>query len=646
MSEREPVLSKRPRKHLTAIFWRWSQTRGLLEQTLRHLRLDVADCGFFISLGIALFLFQVEPVLWRKPSLPGGPVPSPLADPGLYLFPFEGVTAGQTSLLWIVLAVAVGNAWLLNHIMRTFGGNDASFRGWLLVLRPALAATPFLGLCTIPLWRALIVGQPVWAIRHTKPKLCLDSPHLGRNDAIGAGGRAFWSPLNQLGSSMWFAAVWTVPVNLMALRAGLAWLSSADRQTAGMLHLLEIGRLGLRCLGLLFLGLYLARRKSGQQLTWGRKILLTMILLAWLIPQLPPFLVTLLTYWLLEGRRTETAIQGAFSRTGAQPPSLSAGPNDAELPAPARWLLGSTARREAGSAVLIKKLGFYRMKTFLLILDTGMFVLVGQQLAGRFSWLAPPIDYALALLAGLLVLVLAVSLVARSWAFVEHFFRPVTWQRDQDRHPSMRYASLSSLAFIGGLFIGVPAAQQDTTSLARELAAYCTQILSPMALFLLPGIFRKLSGRSEEDSVGAILWLLVFQLLGQLGAEMGKSPEMAQGLTLLAHRAVLLTPIWALLLWGFRGSWVLRPFRMRDIFNPQLPLGFRWRIGLIALSSAMPMGGLAIPLWIRSLRKMESGPLWSSRSGESGPESGRHQLQQEKTSSSRAELPRSGITGL
>lgn len=614
MQEREAA-SSHPRGRLATILWRWSQTRNLLWQTLRHMQMDSADCAFFVSAGIALFLLQVEPVLWGgPPSESGDPWRSPFK--GLGLVPFEGLTADQTHLFpWIVVGVSVVNAWLLTQGMRRFGGADVAFRGWVLHLRSILAAPPFLGLCAFPLWRAVMDSRPAWALRRRNPVLSLGGP-VAEAKGSGDGWRALRDVLDRLGSSSWFLAFWVVAVNLFALRAGLAWLAVPERQTPGVLLLLGAGRVILRCLGLFSLSYYLVQRTRGQGLPWRKRLFQGVVLLSWLMPQTSSFLLSFFVYIQLEEKRIETAVHGAFSLTGSKPGVLQeAGRGGDGIPMPLQWLLGSLGNSEAGSETLARKLGFYRMKTFLLLFDTGALVLVGLWLAKRFSWLDLPIGVGLAILAGSLLLSLAVSLVFGIWTFALHFFRPDSWQREQDRHPAMRYAFLSSLAVAWAFMTGVPASEKDTASLSFGLTV--GMMVCALALvFLLPGLLRKLMGRSEERGLGPILWLLVFQVMGQLGTEMGKSPEMARGLTQLAYRVVLLTPVWALLLWGFRGSWVLRPFRLRDLFNPQLSPGCRWRIGLIALSSAMPMGGLAIPLWIRWLRRMEPGPLTAASSAE------------------------------
>jgi hypothetical protein len=610
MVVRKPEGLKRP----SAVIWRWSQTRGLLERTFRHLKLDVADCEFFISLGIALFLLQVESVLWRRPLLPQASSipPSPLADPAILLYPFNGVTAQEAGLLpWMALAVMVVNAWLMNHIMRKFGGEDASFRPWLLRVRPILAAPPFLGLCVLPLWRALIVSRPSWARRRTKPGLSLERVS-GSTEAPRVRWPALWRRLDEIGSTLWFPALWVVPVNLMALRAALGWLTVTDPQTAGLALGLRAARFTLRSLGLLFLGLYLRSRSRGLRLTWSRKALLGVVLASWLVPPVSPFLVTLLAYLLLERRRDETAVHGASILAGSKTAldtADSRGANLGEVPALVRWVFGNSAKRTPTSDVLDKRLGFYRMKTFLLLFDVGLFHWVGPPLAKRYAWLDLLLGIGLGLLCGVLVVLLLVALVARTYAFLARPFRPSTWRRDQERHPSGRYVLLTALAFFGGFFLGLPAAERSIAELQQGLV-YCAYACGLMILFVVPGVFQKLTGKSEERGIGAPVWLVVFHYLGQLGAEMEKSAEMAEGLTRFAYRFVLLAPVWALVLWAVRGSWILRPFRLRDAVDPKVSRGTRWKIAFIAVTAALPMGGLAIPLWIRFLRRLEAEPLW------------------------------------
>jgi hypothetical protein len=567
--------------------------------------MDVAGCAFLTSIFIALFLLQVESVLWRSPAaVQSNWMRSPLSDIGLFLSPFEGLTVEQTKdFPWVVLVVALVNAWLLDQGTRRFGGRDLQFRKGVLWLKPLLAAPPFLGFWILPIWRALMESPPAWAIRPSAPTFRLDRPRGGVNEPPTGVWRLLGDALNQLGSSKWFFAVWMVPVNLFALRAGLAWLHAPGQDLSGLP--LDLGRWSLRSLGFLCVGFYLVKRTRGQKLPWRKKMILGIALLSWLSPQVSPFIATLFIYLQAEQQWVQTAVRDAFGRAGSQSASSpgSASLDDSEIPVLARWLLGS-GEREASRETLGKKLGFYRLKTFLLLFDTGGLMYVFLRIGKRFPGLDWPVGIVLVLLIGLATLLLAVGLAARSRAFAVRYFKPDSWQREQDRHPVTRYALLGGLAFSGGFLIGLPAAERDIASLTRGLT-FCMAICVLQILFLLPGTFQKLSGKSEEKGTGALLWLLVFQALGGMGEEMGKNPELARGVTALIRGIVVLTPLWALLLWYFRISWLLRPFRLRDAFNPQISRRSRWQIRMIAITSMLPMGGLAIPFWIRGLRKLE-----------------------------------------
>ena len=129
-----------------------------------------------------------------------------------------------------------------------------------------------------------------------------------------------WRPLgdtlNRLGSSKWFFALWMIPVNLFALRAGLAWLSAPGQGTSGIL--LELGRWGLRSLGFLCVGFYLVKRTRGQNLPWRKKLLLGMALLSWLLPQVSPFIATLFIYLQAEQQWVQTAVCDVYGLAGSR----------------------------------------------------------------------------------------------------------------------------------------------------------------------------------------------------------------------------------------------------------------------------------------------------------------------------------------
>ena len=51
---------------------------------------------------------------------------------------------------------------------------------------------------------------------------------------------------------------------------------------------------------------------------------------------------------------------------------------------------------------------------------------------------------------------------------------------------------------------------------------------------------------------------------------------------------------------GFwRCRWLLRPLRVKDIFDPELPIGVRRQLAFLAVTACLPLGGALVPVWIR-----------------------------------------------
>jgi hypothetical protein len=69
----------------------------------------------------------------------------------------------------------------------------------------------------------------------------------------------------------------------------------------------------------------------------------------------------------------------------------------------------------------------------------------------------------------------------------------------------------------------------------------------------------------------------------------------------------LLTPLWSLILFLQFGGWLLRPFTWRDAFDTRLAVHQRLVLGAVALTAALPLGGLAIPFWIHVRKSLWPG---------------------------------------
>lgn len=251
---------------LGAIFRHWTETRMILSQFFRGSRLDRADCAFFIAAGILLFLLQVEPLFWSRLDLPAdglAPADTETADPdpvrdlifqnpleGFWIFPFGGLTAESTRGFWmIVLAVYLVNAWLFDRWLARTSGEDATIRSPILAVRRLLVGIPWLGLCIYPAWQALLDVRPSWIFRNNSASTL----RLDLSPRRVAGVRVLLYPLriglDKIGSPTLFTVLWLVPVNMMALRAGLAWLNVPERIGCAQLLLLGFALASLHFLG-------------------------------------------------------------------------------------------------------------------------------------------------------------------------------------------------------------------------------------------------------------------------------------------------------------------------------------------------------------------------------------------------------------
>lgn len=175
---------------------------------------------------ISLFLLQVEPLLWRRGIFKvfedyEGQLPlelNPLS--GFWLFPFEWVPAAHRGGLWIPAAIVyLANAVLLDRFIAKHGGDDVSFRFWILRLRRLLAGIPLLGLCAIRLWRILCNRRPGWALRRTASRPVLEG-ELAELGPLREGAYLHSFPF----------ILWIVVSNPFALRAALAWLTSRSER--------------------------------------------------------------------------------------------------------------------------------------------------------------------------------------------------------------------------------------------------------------------------------------------------------------------------------------------------------------------------------------------------------------------------------
>jgi hypothetical protein len=163
---------------MRTVGWEFKKARNLFIAILRDPSYNDASCVALLSGVIALFLLQVEPLLWRRgifrilETYEGEfpPELTPLSE--AWLFPFGSESPVLRNSLCILVAIVyLANAVLLDRFLAKYGGSDVSFRSPILSLRKLLAGVPVLGLSVIPLWRIMCNTKRGWAHRSltTKP---------------------------------------------------------------------------------------------------------------------------------------------------------------------------------------------------------------------------------------------------------------------------------------------------------------------------------------------------------------------------------------------------------------------------------------------------------------------------------------------
>jgi len=101
--------------------------------------------------------------------------------------------------------------------------------------------------------------------------------------------------------------------------------------------------------------------------------------------------------------------------------------------------------------------------------------------------------------------------------------------------------------------------------------------------------------------LGMLLWTELIVLSGFLIYQ--PATPLARSLEI----ALVLTPVWSLGLFLALGRWLLRPFTLRHLADPRLPFRSRAILAGVALTAALPLGGIAIPFWIYAHHRLWPG---------------------------------------
>jgi len=192
--------------------------------------------------------------------------------------------------------------------------------------------------------------------------------------------------------------------------------------------------------------------------------------------------------------------------------------------------------------------------------------------------------------------------VAMVVVFLRRWLRLPLRIADVDGRLLTTYCTLPYLLTATGLLFGLGLHRQDPALLGGLLfwigVGGVAAHFVPMMLGLVVNL--------PEEGESRQMWLLFFALLALRGMGFVRPetpepsvpalpPELYMELSgLFVPYLGLLAPIGSFVLL----DWFLRPIRPRDLVGSALPLRLRRRFRLLAATELMPLGGLAVPLWI------------------------------------------------
>jgi hypothetical protein len=316
-------------------------------------------------------------------------------------------------------------------------------------------------------------------------------------------------------------------------------------------------------------------------------------------------LLSLLAVLSIERKRIHTILH-KIHESQPYPEKLkeSAGPGRELLPWPLRLFGGLESSED--SVTRYKVLKFYRAKTFFLLLDTVSVMLFLMWLEKNYlhtRWLQLLLGVPLILLVVGVTIGGAVGLIARIYAFLARTVQSAEKKRDQDHYPVMRYLMLTSLAFLAGFLL--TNSRDEPQAVATGFLVIGALAFINSLVFLLPAFGRHLFADGDRD-FGLFLWPLAFQAMAQLGYFCRDDPDAMEALNRSWHVLTTLSPLWAPLLFAWRGHWLARPYKWGDVFDDRQPRRVRWALALMLVTAVLPLSGLAVPYWIRIRRYLES----------------------------------------
>lgn len=510
-----------------------------------------------------------------------------------------GLLAESSFGLTVLALLILANGWLVDRSLADRTPGESLVPAWLRWLRRAVVSVPVVGLYAIPVWRGIVQKRPAWAFR-TSGLPAIDL--AGAPETIDSPLSRFRDGCRRLrrhqGQSLPALFLWVVVGQIAPWFALLSWVTTPEVLSPSYQKML-LALSALCHVGACMVGLQYGMIR-GRQMRAGRSkaAALRYAPLTFLFP-FPVWIAGLLVWMAVAGEDVETFVGRSHSNRTRPPAHL---PIESGSSISRLFRLLTRGRRELdvllndllpgtleNSEIKSRQLAFCRLKAFLLLLDAAVLAWILAKLGGPALSVESTFKLYSFLLLPALGILIELSFLA---------MRVIGWflRRGLPYHPYGRALTLTQLAMAAGLCFGplLAAGNAVHTGLFLQMiglgaAVASTMLLAPTTyLLMLPG----------RQTLVILAWVVLFFELVVTGIILQYHPELAPPFLNLFTIAILLTPLWNLALFLGLKSWILHPLELRHLFDQRLPGKARAVLASVVLTTALPLGGIAIPFWI------------------------------------------------
>jgi hypothetical protein len=534
----------------------------------------VESSSFLVGMSLAVVILCLEPALWLDDW-----------PPTQFRILFSD-SAALSMLPFLLL-----NGWLLDRFLASKTPREVSLPRWILALRLLAASVPLLGLHVISLWQEFLMRRSCDSLESAPAghhlNLLQDHQQLPR----GLHARQFYR------SGFFF--VW-LAIGFLPLLIWAGWLANTRLLNSRREAMIVIACAILHLAACAFMAQYVRSLLRDSRATGWRRTLLRAAPFLWPF-SIPGLVMGLLVLIFLDPPEQSLSWHAYARRTGASRVPLWRNLQGAlrqrwqAIPWFAQWRrpVGLSNPDLAGQSDE-NILALYRLKTLSLTLDGAALLAGFHLLAARFPGCTAALNGILQWATYASVALLGVGLLIQGTGLAARLFRVSGLADGLSRHPTGRYLLLTQVAFLAGTqgaFLLTGGQVEPFGALLCLGSALCA--VSAVLFFLPKAATRDL-----------ILWGFLFLSLSALGGLVVLDPSLAGRSLAILDGLTVLAPVWSLGLALALGGWLFRPFSWRHALDRSLPCRLRAVLGLVLVTAALPLGGLAIPFWIHARRRI------------------------------------------